>query len=711
VFDAFKAKEFANRAFNRANISLLDSLCLLKKYPFSGQYLHDEFGVGTFANWIVMPFYGPAGELAGLKKRELGTKPRAQGGKGQFDELFYNHWRLTNDAEKTIVLCEGESDTWVTHYGVGENYTVLGIPTGAGDTKRKSAPPQAPLLAGRKVILAFDGDDAGRAAKEAWFDALTEFGCEVLFAPVPEGQDMASVENPAAIIEAASKIQLLAPSGIRSTPSGYVRPAQKEDKPDSPISNWFFDPTRELVGEGGRAYEGTIEPGGIDATLSSFTLGKKSELINWVTTHGRAWYGSDRDAQLLLGLLQSEGPFLAQGHMATVAGWNDGHFVWPGHSIGPDYWRYVPPTSDIHLASQMWIDPGPWAPEQILTLRKLHAQEVMDPLLAWLAACPIRPLLREFPSLGVVGSSGTGKTTLMETVVPAFTATDITLNLTDTTPHVITAMMGGTSMAPVRFDERRFGARKSALFSIDQNIRDAYTGQASAKGGGASGGHWASVTFYRPLAPLIVSGEDSFSETSHTDRMIMIGLPPKGKNPDILRQVRAWGNTGFAYAYLEWLQQGITSGRLDITNHHSGNPDRQVINQAVLNLGWLLLSDFLSDYGVDLPDPDFSLPLREAKEARKHAPIEDALRWASDEQDCGDFIFSANINDTEYLCLRVENFVHFINKQGLFTLPGGVTAVKRHLADNYEATEEVIEHWGVKKRVLMIIRRRLNWDE
>lgn len=524
---------------------------------------------------------------------------------------------------------------------------------------------------------------------------------------------MATVEDPASVIAAATKIQLQAPSGIRSTPSGYVRPAQKEDKPDTPISNWFFSPTRELVGEGGRAYEGTIEPGRIEATLSSFTLAKKSELIHWVTSNGRAWYGSDRDSQLLLGMLQAEGPFLAQGNMATTAGWHDGHFVWPGHSIGPNYWRYIAPTADTHLDSQMWIDPGPWAPEQILTLRRLHAKTVMDPLLAWLAACPIRPLLREFPSLGVVGSSGTGKTTLMETVVPAFTSSDITLNLTDTTPHVIVALMGATSMVPVRFDERRYGARKGALISIDQMIRDAYTGQASAKGG-ANRDHWAAVTFFRPLAPLIVSGEDSFSEASHTDRMVMLGLPTEGKDSDVLREVRSWGNTGFFYAYLQWLQEGITSGRLEIENQASGHHDRQVINLAVLQLGWNLLTEFLAEHDVALSAPDFSLPIKEAAEAKRHHPIEDALRWAVDEPTAAEFVWPATMSiedrEEEIVCIRVENFVHFINKQGLFVLPGGVTAVKRHLVDKYGAFDEVVRQFGTEKRALVVIRRRLNWE-
>lgn len=705
--DVLKASEFVNKAYDRANSSLLDSLCQLKSFPFDGKWLHSEFGVGTYSDWIVIPFYGAEAELVTFKRRTLTTRPRAAAG-SDFTQTFYNHWGLTNDLDRPIVLCEGESDTWATHFAVGDSHTVLGIPTGAGGTKGGAAPTQAALLAGRTVILAFDGDPAGFAARQIWFDALAEVSCDVYFAPVPEGKDMATVADPRAVIEAATKVQLQAPIGLLETPNGYVHPATREDKPDSPVSNWYFHPSRELVGDGGLAYEGHIEPGHVESVISSFTLSKKSDVVQWATKHGRYWAGSDRDAQLLLGMLQAQSPFLMHGRLATVAGYYDNHYVWPGHKIGSDYVRYVAPTADVFLDSQMWIDPGPWKPEQVLTLRRLHAQEVMDPILAWLAACPIRALLREFPSLGVVGSSGTGKTTLMETVIPAFTATDITLNLTDTTPHVITALLGSTNCFPIRFDERRYGARKGALLSIDQMVRDSYTGQKSAKGG-ANRDHWAAVTFFQPLAPLVVSGEDSFTETSHTDRMVMIGLPPAGKNPQALLEVRAWGSTGFAWAYLSWLQSRLAAGQLDVYNPYSGDPDRQRTNMGVLGIGWRLLREFLLENGLDIGEPDFSLPRREAEEAKKHAPIEDALRWCLDEPDAGEFITSNSADGVPLLCVRVENFVHFVNKNGSFVLPGGATAVRRHLADKYGATEEVVSWYGIERRALVMDMRKLNW--
>jgi hypothetical protein len=52
--------------------------------------------------------------------------------------------------------------------------------------------------------------------------------------------------------------------------------------------------------------------------------------------------------------------------MSTTAGLHDGHFIWPGNRIGADYWVYVPPATDIHLAERMAVESGhPWDPSQV----------------------------------------------------------------------------------------------------------------------------------------------------------------------------------------------------------------------------------------------------------------------------------------------------------------------------------------------------------
>lgn len=718
--NVLKAERFVARSYIETNLELLDAFCQFKGLKVTGDYLHREFGVGTWADLIVIPFYGPNGELVTYRRRYFSTHKPGLARGSNMDDTFYNHWRLTSDISRTIVLCEGETDTWATHATVGDRFTVLGIPTGAGDEKELKEPAQARLLDNRRVILAFDGDTAGKAARQAWYDALTKkYNCEVLFAPVPEGRDMCTVDDIASIVDAATITLIQAPTTeiMVVEPEGYVRPARSVNGSNTPLSNWYFKPVRELIGDDGVAYEGYVEPGHSEGILSSFDLKSKSKTVDWSTRQRRYWAGSDRDSQLVLGLLQAQGPFLMTGRMATVAGLHEKHFVFPGGKIGPDYWKYVRPTADVHLDSKIFVQEGEWNPSYLFTMRKLHQQAVMDPILAWLAVAPLRSLLREFPPLSLTGSSGTGKTTLIETVTQAFSGSSIANNLTSTTKHALFAYLGCTNAFPVWFDEYRPGARKDALITLEQIIRDAFTSQASSKGG--LGEHWAEVQSVATHAPLIISGEDSFNETSHTERMVLVMLPMEGKNEAALHDIRAWGESGFAHAYLSWLQRGLATDSLPVIENKpmgdSNLPPRQRLNMGVLHLGWELLTAFMNEHGEHLSAADFSLVTREAREAMKHAPIEDALRWCSEEGEAATFLFYWIDDETQqkFLCCRVENFVSYIETRakGIYTLPGGVTAVRRHLETKYGAQERVITHFGTQKRVLAIPTGRLNWTE
>ena len=71
--------------------------------------------------------------------------------------------------------------------------------------------------------------------------------------------------------------------------------------------------------------------------------------------------------------------------------------------------------------------------------------------------------------------------------------------------------------------------------------------------------HWAKVSRRAATAPLIVSGEDAFEETSLVQRMVAIAMPLTGKNPEILARVQGWPAHGLAYAYLEWLVGSVTN--------------------------------------------------------------------------------------------------------------------------------------------------------
>lgn len=699
VLDTNFVKQVVDGAAVEEDLRIIAELLEAKDAPFSAEWLHETFGVGVYGSWIVIPYRTSEGETLTFKHRTPTTKPHALAG-SSFDGVLYGDW-LDTDPEKPVVLCEGESDTWAAAFAVGDTYTALGLPTGAG-TREGPKAEQLGRLANRRVVVAFDGDKTGRSAVRKWYPKLIDAGCSVTVAPLPDGKDLSSIHDIAGTLALSRPIPAK-PKGIQPSLTGYMRPARNEDDVPTPISNWTFDPTRELIGANGSAYEGLLQPSGREVVLSSFNLSSKGRMVEWAARHGGAWYGSDRDAQLLLGLLQADAPFLPVGRMATVAGLHDGHYVWPGGKIGPEHWQYVPPASDVHLEHTINIGPGNWDPTQLIVLRNFHQRGVMDPILAWLAAAPLRPLLHEFPILAVTGPAGSGKTTLLETVIPAFSGSSIFNTITNTTRHSVLAHIAATNAFPQWWDEYRPQARRDALDAMRQAIRDAWTMQASSRGGG-NDKNVMEVTGEPMSSPLIISGEDSFDEVSHTDRMIQINLPIKGKSTEALNEVRSWGETGFPYAYLMWLHEGLRSGDLpDVRNYPAGPDslgDRPRKSFGVLDLGWNLLTSFLQPFGVDLGDPNFSLVAAEAEEAKTHAPIEDALQWALEEADAVHFVCRKEIDGEIYVFVRLENFVHFVKQKSDFQLPGGVTAIRKYLQAKYGAEMGRIEHANSTKYML-----------
>lgn len=691
LFDAAAAADRVTRAYF-AEQHGLDKFVSEKGYPFDPEWLQLEFEVGSEGATVIIPHYDRDRVLVGYKRRTAETKPIAAGG-AKFT-AFYGEWKDKGD--KPVLLAEGESDVWAAHFAVGDRFTVLGLPTGAGTQTAGLAE----RIAGRAVTLAFDGDAAGRGGLIRWATALKALGSEVRIVPMPDDTDLASLPNLGEVIDRARALPAYPTDALIEVNNGYARPGKEVN---TPVSNWTFRPERELTGEDGqKAYEGAILPEGRQAVISSADLATKAKLVTWANRQGGTWMGSDRDAQVLLGMLQAQGPFLATGKMTTVAGLHDWHFILPTAVIGPDVWRYVPPASDIHLLDQVHVAPGPWDPAQVHILRTLHDRRVMDPILAWLAAAPLRSILPKFPFLSITGSSGTGKSNLTENVVRAFSGTSIGTNLTSTTRYAVSAFAESTNGLPVWFDEYRPGARSDTLEAVRQILRDAFDGAASARGG--MGEHWAEVARRPATAPVIVSGEDRLTETSLVERMISVGLPLDGKNPETLARVKRWNENGLPHAYLSWLIGSYRLDRLWLIENYEHGPDhlppRNRIGLGVLDLGWKLLDRFVSEYGgAELGEPDLSLIIGEAEEAATRSPIEDALRWAYDETSLqGEVI---GLREGGDVWVRVQNFVNAVLKAG-YILPGGTDAVKTYLKQHYGAYDGKVHTFGTQKRALII---------
>lgn len=686
TFDVHEAQEVVHLSQQDINYDLVGSFIAAKQeqrgaraWPYSSTWLIEEFGVGTFGkNWLIIPYWDKDNELIAYKRWTAPENPRVSATGASWAGHLYGDWR-EDDGERPILLCEGESDTWYAHWHVGKDYRVLGLPTGV-----QSNVSPAKEMKDRTVLLAFDGDEPGRGAARRWSDALEAAGANVKIVPVPEDQDISKAGD-LRILLSQARPPVKAPTGLMANPSGYVRIDAKGGV--SQVSNWVFVPKRGLHGDGTFAFEGILKPGGDKAIIASRDLSSDAKAKAWAAQHGRAWFGNSKDASLLLGCLQAEEVFLPAGRLVSVAGLHGGTFVWPGGRIGPEPLAYVPPGADAHLEDTLKIEPGPFDPAMVHTLRDIQAHDVTDPLLAWMAMAAVRSLLAPegFPFVAVSGSHGSGKTETTKAIVSAFTGSAAQATFRSS-PHALTSAIAATNAFVTVLGEYRKGGRTDTRAAGDQLLRENYTMMRSQKGGG--GDNWNELSSIIPAAPIILEGEDMLTEGSHFDRMIQIKMDVRTQNSEAFSTVRSWGPTGIPWAWLSFLQTKIANKELvsplpisPFGPKHLNS--RQRHNLGVLRFGWSLLQEFMSEYNDQLGAPRFEKIMSELEEFNKHTPIEEAIRWCLGEGDTGYFIkIKPDDAGVKHVWMQVDGFVMHLSapqRASLFVLPGNASAIRLHV--------------------------------
>lgn len=642
-----------------------------REWPFNQQWLTEKWGVRGRYGEILVPHLDTEYKMIGLKHRDTETKLKSYTG-SRFTEL-YGAWR--DVGRSTVILTEGESDAWVASYYFPD-YDVLGLPSGAAQR-----PFGVERFESRTVYLWFDGDDPGRQATERWRDALLSCGASVFVVPMADGCDVAGLPDPRlAFRDARPAARYSGP--IAQSAGVYVRNGGRNPVQ---LTDWTFEPERVLRSDEGDAYEGRILPSGEHCVLTTPDLSSATRMVSWGSPRNGAWFGGTRDAQELLAYFHATTVGLPTGRLTRVVGLHEDTFVLPEATLGPQEFRYAPPQADIGLKDMLGDYKGKKPDGDFLdALRNLHTPAVMDPILAWFGLAPLRSMFREFPLLMVSGAAGTGKTTIVETLLRVLSPGIVTTNLTATTPYAIDSFVASTNGVPVWFDEYRPGGRKDTIERLNQILRDAYTRQPSYKGG--TTGNLSELRSVVPAAPIIISGEDIFSETSHLERAIVVALPRRGREPDALRRVLGARGTSLWHPYVSWLLENLE--HLDYVHDPTlhDNP-RICTNLNRLTQGWGLLRAHLSDqYGFRLGEPTFASVTEVIDDATSTNPILDMLRWGYDVQQGNPFT-ALVWRDGDDLCVSLRNLLHEAGRNGTFALPGGAQAVRRYLADSFGASE------------------------
>jgi hypothetical protein len=126
-------------------------------------WLFETFGVVMIRGEIKAPY----GDTGLYKYRRPGDKFQSPAGtRGMWDMFYGDEY---DDGSLPVVLCESETDVWSGTHAT-EEFVFLGLPTGAGTQPAK----MRSRLAGRRVLIAFDQDRAGRDAATLWANELAK---------------------------------------------------------------------------------------------------------------------------------------------------------------------------------------------------------------------------------------------------------------------------------------------------------------------------------------------------------------------------------------------------------------------------------------------------------------------------------------------------------------------------------------------------------
>jgi hypothetical protein len=527
---------------------------------------------------------------------------------------------------------------------------------------------------------------------------LYTLDCTVAVVALPDGRDICSLPpSLVASLPQRSRPVQPPPLDLAETGTAYVRLNGTNNA--RPITNWVLRVERTLrSSDGSSAFEGTVHPHRIPAVLPVEALSSQGSITRWCNQFGGTWTGGGGDHQRLMQYLVAESSLAPEGRMTRQVGYHGGDFVWPDGHIGTDDWTYVPPPSKINLSGRIHISSGDCDVVRVLdAMLSLHDPQITGPILAWLAVAPLRPLFDRFPVLSVSGGSGSGKTTLTEKLLRTFSGSEITTNLTSTTPYAVTAFFASSNAIPVWFDEYRPGAREDARSQLDQLLRDCYTGQPSYKGGMAE--NKAEVVEIPTVVPVVVTGEDSFQETSHTDRMVLIRLTKQGRGN--LSRLDSLDTSGFAHAYLSWLLLGEPP-QVDLrVKEVPGLNERQCVNLEILKYGWHLLQAFAFDYDPSyrLPKLDLAGVIGQATEAAASNPLLEAVRWASENPTFLESVWM----DGQYVYVHPVNLLTEVRKTGAFVLPtSNAKGVRALLRDQHNGEDVRVRRHDAHMRVVRI---------
>lgn len=166
-----------------------DSHVVLGTRVIVPHFSYDE----TSGNWIVRA----------LKTRNAEFGHLFAAGGSDLKAALYGVWRMRG--ADWVLVCEGEGDAWCAS-AVPEIAARMDVVSVSSGVKGMPKPEYLAPLAGKNVIIGFDGDTDGRYWAGKWVEALAGVAASVWAIPVPDEKDLAAADDLLGLVRSAVRV-------------------------------------------------------------------------------------------------------------------------------------------------------------------------------------------------------------------------------------------------------------------------------------------------------------------------------------------------------------------------------------------------------------------------------------------------------------------------------------------------------------------------
>lgn len=619
---------------------------------------------------IIFPIYDLDGvTIVTLKKYSPAATPKCTFEKGGQNSLYGIH-QINGNVDIPIVICAGEKDKTVGESFLGDRYTFVTFTAGEGSLPREEFLEKSKeALQNRNIIILYDADESGkngalRVASEfldivqsvrigEWPDEFssqfpkgdvtdfltkynTEHSAENLINILQAAPIFEANNQHTEIIHQENKIcenHNQCGSIIESSEGYYRIRTTKDGDIHTQISNFIIVPQQVIEIDNGTEIVKCkfVHENSEQATvfLEKKSWNSKKDFLEKLPSRKYWFAGADRDVQYIKGIVGNQD--IPVTYATPLLGYKEKRgskiYILPEKSFGQDQKNLVsfapslvePPLQSIFTPQYIIEDKQSFLKSIIPTIYHIHEPMPLMSALGWFFATPFKPqivkMIDHFPILGVSGTKGSGKTTLISRIWRLFGFHGEMFSVTLSIFSWI-KILSSTNCFPICFDEfKTSDLNPMHVDFIKQTVRKLYTNTIETRGRQDQ-----SLIKYPLQAPTVILGESLFQDTAILERLVPVSLSfrslekEQGEKYKInIRKLNKQPLQVFLPIYLEWcLQQNCeilwntARGEIEkeIAKISVYVPERILDNMTIVAHGIYALSNFANSY--NLPFPSFS---------------------------------------------------------------------------------------------------------